>query len=102
MLKVELNGNDGIVKVEACGSLPELMADVTTMLNVIYEGIEEEQRQCFKNCVKRLADEELYAKTNKELMDKLVKNKKEELKKRLEKELKELKELSGFIKGLFD
>lgn len=95
MLKVELNGNEGIVKVEANGALSELMADVTTMLNVMYEGLKEEQRQDFKYCVKRLADEELYAKTNKE-MDELVKNQKEKLKKKLEKELGDL------IKGLFD
>lgn len=95
MLKVELNGNKGIVKVEANGSLPELMADVTDLLSVMYEGIGEEQKEDFKNYVKHLADEELYAKTNKE-MDELVKNKKEKLKKKLEKELGDL------IKGLFD
>ena len=57
--------------------------------------LEEEQRQDFKNCLKRLSDEELYAKTNEE-MNKLVKDKKEEFKKILEKELCDL------IKGLFD
>lgn len=71
------------------------MADVTILLNIMYEGINEKEKQEFKHCVKRLADEELYAKTDEE-MDKLVKKEKEELKKKLEKELGDL------IKGLFD
>jgi predicted RNA-binding protein Jag len=94
MLKVELNGNEGIVKVEACGSLPELMADVTTMLNVMYDGIKEEQKKDFKECVKRLAEEELYAKS-KEEMDKLANEQKNKVKEKIKKELED------FLKNLF-
>lgn len=95
MLEVKINGNEGIVNVEANGSLPELIADVATMLNVMYEGISEKQKQNFKDCIKELAEKELYAKTKEEI-DKIAKDKKEELKKILEKELGDL------IKGLFD
>lgn len=95
MLEVKINGNEGIVNVEANGSLPELMADVEIMLNVMYEGISEKEKQNFKYCIKELAEKELYAKTSEEI-DKIAKDKKEELKKRLEKELGDL------IKGLFD
>ena len=93
MLEVKINGSKGIVEVKANGSLPELMADVTTMLNVMYEGISEKQN--FKDCIKELAEKELYTKSNEEI-DKIAKDKKEEFKKRLEKELGDL------IKGLFD
>ncbi len=95
MLEVKINGNEGIVNVEANGSLPELMADVATMLNVMYEGISEKEKQDFKYCIKELAEKELYAKNDEEI-DKIAKDKKEKLKKRLEKELGDL------IKGLFD
>lgn len=95
MLEVKINGSKGIVEVKANGSLPELMADVTTMLNVMYEGISEKEKQNFKDCIKELAEKELYTKSNEEI-DKIAKDKKEEFKKRLEKELGDL------IKGLFD
>ena len=94
MLKVELNGKKGIASVEACGSLPELMADITTVLSVMCEGIREEQKEIFKDCVKHLAEEELYTKTNEEISE----LKKEQENKRKEK-LK--KELEDFLKNLF-
>ena len=94
MLKVELNGKEGIVEVEACGSLPELMSDITTVLNIMYDGIKEEQKKDFKECVKTIAEKELYAKTDEE-MDKLVKEQKDKVKEKLKKELED------FLKDLF-
>ena len=94
MLKFELNKEEGISSVEASGSLPELMADVTTLLNVMYEGISKEQREGFKACIKNLADEELYTKTDEEI-DKLVKEQKKSVKQKLKKELED------FLKDLF-
>jgi adenylate kinase len=95
MLKVEINGKEGITKVEANGVLPELMADVTILLNAMYEGISEKEKQNFKNCIKDLAEKELYAKSNEEI-DKLVKEEKNKVKEELKKELKDLlKDLFG-------
>lgn len=94
MLKVELNGNERIVNVKAEGTLPELMADVTTLLNVMYDNVKEEQKEDFKKGIKMLAEEELYTKTSKEL-DELTKKQKEKVKEKLKKELED------FLKDLF-
>ena len=95
MLKVEINGKEGIVKIEAKGILPELMADVTSLLQTMYEGINENEKEKFKECIKSLAEKEIYTKSEEEIAN-LVKAKREDFKKKLEKELGDL------IKGLFN
>lgn len=89
MLKVKINGNKGIVEVECGGSLPELMADVTTVLSCMYEGINKNQKEDFKRCIKHLADDELYTKTQKEVAE-LNKKKEEEIKEKIKNELEKL------------
>lgn len=95
MLKVEINGKKGIVSVQGEGTLSELIVDITALLKGVYKGLSEDCKEEFKKCVKQLAEEELYAKSNEE-MNEIIKNQKEEFKKRLEKEF------GDFIKGLFD
>ena len=90
MLKVEINGKQGKVKVEASGSLPELMSDIAAMLNAMYNGMDDERKKDFKSCIEELVEKELYAKTEEE-MDKLIEEKKEKFKK-----------IDSFFKGLKD
>ena len=94
MLKVNVNGKEGIIEVEGNGPLCELMADVTSVLRCMYEGVNENQKEEFKDTLKHLVDNEIYLKTEEE-MDELTKKQQEEIKVKLKKELEEL------INGLF-
>lgn len=93
MLKVEINGKEGIQNVVASGNLPELMADITNLLSIMYEGINDDCKQDFKDCVKKLAEEELYTKNEEEIKE-LAKE--EELKEKLKQEIKK------FLDDLFE
>ena len=80
MLKVEINGKEGIQNVVASGNLLELMADITNLLSIMYENISDDCKQDFNDCVKKLAEEELYTKNEEEVKEKL----KQEIKKFLD------------------
>lgn len=96
MLKVEINGKKGDFLVEGKGSIPELCADVTTMLCIMYDGISKENKKDFVDGIKRVAKEELFIKTNEE-MSKLRKEKE----KKVEEQTKELKrDLMKFIEDI--
>lgn len=95
MLKVDISEEKNIASIKASGSLGELFSDIAILLHVIYNGINKEQKQGFKYCLKKMAEEEIYAKTKEEL-DELVKSKDEELRKKLKKELDDL------IKGVLN
>ena len=101
MLKVELNGEKGIVNVQAEGTLPELMADITTMVSCIYDGLNnDEVIKEFRKMFKHLADEELYTKS-KEEMHELAENKKKEAFGKAKEEFKDLlKEISESLKEI--
>lgn len=94
MLKVNVNGKEGIIEVEGNGALYELMADITSVLGCIYKNINKDQKEEFKNTLKHLVDNEIYLKTEEE-MDELNKKQQEKIKAKLKKELEEL------INGLF-
>ena len=84
MLKCFIKGEEGKIDIEANGTTPELMADITTLLKVMYEGVD--CKEDFDRCLKVLVEEELYKKSEKEF-EEINKNKKEELLKKLLEEL---------------
>lgn len=104
MLKVDISEEKNIASIKASGSLGELLSDITILLHVIYNGINKEQKQEFKYCVKKIAKEEVYTKTKEELGE-LAKSKEEEIKKSLKKELGDLikeKEFKDLIKEVLN
>lgn len=95
MLKVEINGKEGIQNVVASGNLLELMADITNLLSIMYENISDDCKQDFNDCVKKLAEEELYTKNEEEIKE-LAKKSEEEVKEKLKQEIKK------FLDDLFE
>ena len=90
MLEVKINGEKGIINVQGEGNLPTLMADITTMVSCVYDGLSDDKiRKEFRKMFKHLADEELYAKSEEE-MHKLAEDKKKEVEEMLKKELGDL------------
>ena len=98
MLKVEIN--KGETSVEASGKLPEICADITALLSVIYDGLNDEDvKKDFVFCIKKMAKEELFTKKDKELQ-KIRKQKEKECLEELIKEMPEdvIKMLKELIK----
>ena len=93
MLNVEINRKEGIINVEASGSLQEMMADLTTLLNIEYEGLGDKEKQdALECCLKGLLEDRLYAKSSEEISN-LAKEKEKERKKKEEEVEREIKDL---------
>lgn len=102
MLKVEITKNSN--SIEACGNVVELCTDVSCLIKMVYDGLDNEDcKKFFAEGIKNFMNDEAYAKTSEELEEMVKKNKakQEEEKNEKKKEIiKSLKELMTLIDGL--
>ena len=67
MLKAEVNGREGLLSLSVSGDMPSICAEISIILRKIYSGIEGEREKCFfVDCIKNMANDELYTKTKEE------------------------------------
>ena len=88
MLEAKINGRTGNFDIKAKGEVHEIMADITTLLEEIYNGLNNKDKVDFKRCVLTMAEEELYTLSGEEMQKKT-----EELERKTKKDLEELEEL---------
>ena len=101
MLKVEMNGKEGCLNLEVRGNTVEIATDVSLVINMIYDKMEKETKDCFANSITRFMNDGVY-KMNSDEIEK--KTKEEDIKKNKEKEelLKELGELLEEVKKMVE
>ena len=97
MLEVRINEKETMINV--CGHPTEIMADIVEMLKVIYDRVETKNKEFFEKSLKKIVEERVYAKSQKELEELNEK----EMKKAFNKMLKEnpeelLKKLKDLLK----
>lgn len=93
---IEFKNNEGKCSIKANGDLSELCADVTVLINEVYNGLEEKElKDLFKYAMTQAVNDGICFKTNEELKE-IVKEKKEKIKRFLEK-LQDLQDLLGNI-----
>lgn len=98
MLYCKINGNNGEIELSVGGKLYEIMADITTMLGIIYDKLEDDLKDQFEFCLYKMFEEKIYKQSIAELEERAKKIREDNVK---EKEsLSELEGLINQIKGI--
>lgn len=83
MLEVRINEKETMINI--CGHPTEIMTDITEMLKIVYDKLDQKSKEFFEHTLKKTVEDRVYAKSIEELEE----LNKKEMKKTLEKMLKE-------------
>ena len=82
MLECKIDGRKGDVQVNADGNLPEILSNITILLNVVYDGLKGDgAKEAFVYSIEEMARDKIYTKNSDELAVLAIKRLIESLKK---------------------